>query len=117
MQSLFKCLTIVLPIAIIALSLVPAEFRPETELPHNIEHGAIFALLGAAMVLDYRPRFWVWVALEPVFAAVIEVLQLGAPGRHARLGDFIVDTAAVLLGSAAAVLTCSRPQTRKGAGM
>ena len=85
MQSLFKCLTIGLLMAITVLSLVPAEFRPETGLPHNIEHGAIFALLGGAMVLGYRLRFWAWVTLGPLFAAVIEVLQLGVPGRHARL--------------------------------
>ena len=68
MQSLFKCLTVVLLLAILVLSLMPAEFRPETGLPHNIEHGGIFALLGGAMVLGYRPRFWAWVTLGPLFA-------------------------------------------------
>ena len=112
MQSLFKCLTVVLLLAILVLSLVPAEFRPETGLPHNIEHGGIFALLGTAMVLGYRPRFWAWVTLGPLFAAVIEILQLGVPGRHARLSDFLVDAGAVLLGSACAVFLLKIQQTR-----
>jgi hypothetical protein len=58
MQSLLKGLTVGLLAAIIVLSLVPAEFRPETGLPHNIEHAGIFTLLGGAMVLGYRPHFW-----------------------------------------------------------
>jgi VanZ family protein len=98
-------------VAIIALSLVPVEFRPETGLPHNIEHGAIFALLGGAMVLGYRLRFWVWVTLGPLFAAVIEVLQLGVPGRHARLNDFLVDAGAVLLGSVCGIFLLRIQQT------
>ena len=104
-QSLFKCLTVGCLIAIIVLSLVPAEYRPETGAPHNIEHSAIFALLGASMILGYRIRFWAWVTLGPLFAVVIEVLQLGVPGRHARLSDFLVDAGGVLLGSAFAVLS------------
>jgi VanZ family protein len=99
-------------VAIIVLSLVPAEFRPETGLPHNIEHGPIFALLGGAMVLGYRMRFWAWVTLGPLFAAVIEVLQLGVPGRHARLSDFLVDAGTVLLGSACAIFLLKIQQTR-----
>jgi VanZ family protein len=55
------------------------------------------------MVLGYRMRFWAWVTLGPLFAAVIEVLQLGVPGRHARLSDFLVDAGTVLLGSACAI--------------
>jgi membrane associated rhomboid family serine protease len=111
MQSLFKCLTVLLLVAIIALSLVPVEFRPETGLPHNIEHGAIFALLGGAMVLGYRLRFWAWVTLGPLFAAVIEVLQLGVPGRHARLSDLLVENAAILLGSGCAIFLLQIQQT------
>jgi hypothetical protein len=110
-QSLFKCLTVALLVAIIVLSLVPAEFRPETGLPHNIEHAGIFALLGGVMVLGYRMRFWVWVTLGPLFAAVIETLQLGVPGRHARLSDFLVDAGAVLLGSACAIFLLKIQQT------
>jgi membrane associated rhomboid family serine protease len=112
LQSPFKCLTIVLLMAIIVLSLVPAEFRPEPGLPHNIEHGAIFALLGGAMVLGYRLRFSAWVTLGPLFAALIEVLQLGVPGRHARLSDFLVDAGTVLLGSACAIFLLKIQQTR-----
>jgi membrane associated rhomboid family serine protease len=112
MESLFKCLTVGLLMAIIVLSFVPAGFRPQTGLPHNLEHGVIFALLGAAMVLGYRIRFWTWMTLGPLFAAVIEVLQLGVPGRHAKLSDFFIDAGGVLLGSACAFLLLRIRQIR-----
>ena len=64
------------------------------------------------MVPGYRMRFWAWVTLGPLFAGVIEVLQLGVPGRHARLSDFLVDTGAVLLGSACAVFLLKIQQMR-----
>lgn len=103
-QLLFKCLAIALLIAIVVLSVVPAELRPDTDVPHDIEHGAIFALFGVALVLGYRLRFWTWVMLGPLFAAAIELAQLYIPGRHSRLSDFLVDAAGVLLGSECAVL-------------
>ena len=112
MRPLFKCLTVALLLAIIALSVVPAEFRPETGAPHYIEHSAIFSLLGASTILGYRIRFWAWVTLGPLFAAAIEVAQLGVPGRHSRLSDFFVDAGGVLLGSACAVLLLKVRQTR-----
>jgi VanZ family protein len=103
-QPLFKCLAIALLIAIVVLSVVPAELRPDTDVPHDIEHGAIFALFGVALVLGYRLRFLTWVMLGPLFAAAIELAQLYIPGRHSRLSDFLVDAAGVLLGSVCAVL-------------
>jgi|ERR1700688_1321736 len=104
MRPLFKCLTVGLLIAITVLSVVPPEYRLETGAPHDIEHAAIFLLFGVSMVLGYRMRFWAWVTSGPLFTAIIEVAQLGVPGRHARLSDFLVDAGAVLLGSACAVL-------------
>jgi hypothetical protein len=103
-QPLFKCLAVGLLLAIFVLSVVPAEIRPETGVPHDLEHSAIWALPGALMVLGYRMRFWVWATLGPLFAAAIEVVQIGIPGRHARLEDFLVDAGSILLGSACAAL-------------
>lgn len=103
-QPLFKCLAVALLIAIAVLSLVPAEFRPDTGAPHDIEHGAIFALFGLALVLGFRLRLWTWVMLGPLFAAAIELAQLYVPGRHSRLSDFLVDAAGALIGSLCAAL-------------
>lgn len=112
MRPLFKCLTVGLLIAITVLSVVPPEFRPETGAPYDIEHAAIFLLLGVSMVLGYRMRFWAWLTLGPLFAATIEVAQLGVPGRHSRLSDFLFDAGGVLLGSACAVLLLKIAQAR-----
>jgi VanZ family protein len=47
---------------------------------------------------------------------VIEILQFWAPGRHARLSDFVVDALAACAGLAVAaaldwVISRNRPQT------
>jgi VanZ family protein len=83
--------------AIVVLSLVPATLRPETGLPHNFEHLAIYWATGLAFALGY--------ALTPllasilvIFSGAVEILQLFVPGRHARLTDFIVDALASLIG-------------------
>ena len=41
---------------IVVLSLVPSELRPETSLPHILEHCLIFAATGAAFGLGYEAR-------------------------------------------------------------
>lgn len=103
-QPLLKCLMVDLLTAILLLSVVPAKLRPDTGAPHDSEHGVIFAFLGAAMVLRYRMRIWIWIILGPLFAAAIEVIQIGIPDRHARLEDFLVDAGTILLGSGCATL-------------
>lgn len=100
----FKLLTIGLLIAICVISLVPAGYRPETSASHDLEHFGVFALFGAALVLGYRPRIWVCVALALLFAGLVELAQIGIPSRHARLSDFLIDAAGSLLGSICAVL-------------
>lgn len=84
--------------AIVVLSLVPAELRPETGAPHFLEHFMIYAATGFAFGLAYgrRPS---WVALWLViFCGCVETMQLFVPSRHARLGDFVVDSIAICAG-------------------
>jgi VanZ family protein len=90
--------------AIVVLSLVPPWLRPETGAPHDLEHFAIFAATGVAFGLGYGRRYGL-VAIELViFAGAIELAQFFAPGRHARLSDFIVDASAACIGLAAALV-------------
>ena len=103
-RLLFKILTLGLLVAVLALSVVPPELRPVTEAPHDVEHFAIFVVLGGAAVLGYSLTFRVWIIGGPLYAAFIEIIQLVVPGRHARLSDFVVDAAAVLIGSCCAAL-------------
>jgi len=82
---------------IVVLSLVPATLRPETSLPHSVEHFAIFWATGVAFAVGYSLTPLLAVLLVG-FSGVVEVLQLFMPGRHARLSDFIVDALASLIG-------------------
>jgi VanZ family protein len=87
---------------IVVLSLVPPAFRPETDLPHHLEHTVIFAATGLAFGLGYGLRNGLVMIALLVFTGTIELAQLMVPGRHARLSDFTVDAAAVCFGLLAA---------------
>jgi VanZ family protein len=91
-------------IAIAALSLVASSLRPVTALPHDLEHAAIFAITGLMLGLGYPNRIQLQMSAMIVFAAVIELAQLYAPGRHARMIDFVVDALAACLGVACAAI-------------
>jgi hypothetical protein len=88
--------------AITVLSLVPVRLRPETGTPHNFEHFAIFCATGLAFSIGYpgnRPNLTVRLV---IFAGAIEVAQLFVSERHARIGDFVVDASALVIGVALA---------------
>lgn len=96
--------------AIVVLSLVPAGLRPETGLPHKLEHFLIFAITGAAFGLSYEPRRGLLTLQLMTFAAIIEIAQRFVPSRHARLSDFLIDAIAIAGGSmAAALMRQARP--------
>jgi VanZ family protein len=92
----------VLALAIVILSIVPAEFRPQTSMPHQFEHFAIFFATGVAFMCGYSQRALKVAIALVVFAGMIEIVQIYVPGRHARLSDFIVDAAALCAGLALA---------------
>jgi VanZ family protein len=83
-----------LAVAIIVLSLVPPSLRPETDLPHDLEHFAIFVATGVAFGVGYIRRPGLVMISLMIFAGAIELAQIVVPGRHARLSDFIVDALA-----------------------
>jgi hypothetical protein len=89
--------------AIVALSVVPPGLRPETGTSHHLEHFIIFAATGLAFGLGYRKHSLV-APLLVAFSGGIEIAQLFVPGRHARLGDFVIDTLAACFGLLAAIL-------------
>ena len=97
-----------LVLIITALSLVPPGLRPETSAPHVLEHAAIFAATGAAFGFGYNQRPYLGLVGLIIFAAVIELAQLAAPGRHARLGDFIIDAVASCASAAVAAIIVAR---------
>ena len=88
----------VLTLGIVALTIVPPFLRPETGVPRNFEHLAIFLLTGTAFGVGYPRREYILCTLAISFSAFIEFSQLVVPGRHARLSDFIVDALCACVG-------------------
>jgi hypothetical protein len=83
--------------AIAFATLGPAERRPHSNLGQNGEHA-----LGLAFALAYRRSRLLTAMFVVGYTGLIEILQLWAPGRHARLEDFVVDALAACLGIALA---------------
>jgi VanZ family protein len=88
--------------AIAFATLGPAEQRPHSTLGQNGEHALAFVLLGLAFGLAHTRNRLHTAAFVIAFTGLIEVLQFLAPGRHARLEDFVVDALAASLGLAGA---------------
>jgi VanZ family protein len=84
--------------AIVALTVVPPGLRPITAFPHGIEHAFTFLAVGILFGMAYIEREWILGIGVVVFCAAIEILQLYVPGRHARISDFVIDSAAGIAG-------------------
>jgi VanZ family protein len=83
---------------IVVLTVVPPSLRPTTDAPHDIEHAAAFLSTGVLFGLAYAGRERILSIGAVVFCAMIEILQLYVPGRHARWIDFAVDALATVFG-------------------
>jgi VanZ family protein len=83
---------------IVILSVVPPGLRPDTSAPHDLEHFIVFWTVGALFRLGYSLQSNLLAMLFVIFAGFVEILQLLAPGRHARLSDFLVDALAMCIG-------------------
>jgi VanZ family protein len=98
----------ILALLILLLSVVPARLRPETDIPHNLEHFAIFFVTGIAFACGYGQKVLEVAIALIAFSGVIEIVQFYVPGRHARLSDFLVDAAALCIGVAVASFAGAR---------
>jgi hypothetical protein len=79
-------------LAIIVLSVVPADDRPASGVGQGLDHFTAFALVGAAFAIGYRFSLIRLLVLAVLFCGGIELLQAPLPTRHARVGDFLVDS-------------------------
>jgi VanZ family protein len=61
-------------------------------------------IAGVALELGYPGRIARRMVTVIAFAGAVEIAQLFAPGRHARLIDFVVDAAAACAGVALAAV-------------
>jgi VanZ family protein len=84
--------------AIVVLTVVPPNLRPTTDAPHDVEHAAAFLITGVLFGLACPGREWILSIGAVLFGAMIEILKLYVPGRHARGIDFVVDASAALAG-------------------
>jgi VanZ family protein len=103
MTMIFRVLAWSLAAATSFVTLGPPAFRPHASvLGQDGEHTLAFLLLGMAFGLAYTRNRLLTAAIAVGLIGLIEILQLWAPGRHARLEDFLVDALAACVGLAAA---------------
>ena len=97
-RIVFQVIAWALAAAIVFLSIGPASTRPVTGAGQNFEHLTIFLATGMAFGLGYPSRLrFLFVAMF-AFSGAVEIAQMMAPGRHARLSDFVTDATASCLG-------------------
>ena len=102
MTILLRLFAWCLAAAIAFATLGPATQRPQSNLGQNGEHALAFVLLGVAFGLAYTRSRLVTATFVIAYTGLIEIMQLWAPGRHARLADFVVDALAACIGLALA---------------
>ena len=102
MTIFIRTLAWCLAAAVAFATLGPPYYRPHTDLGQNAEHAIAFILIGLAFGLAYTRTWLLTTLVAVVMTGVIEILQFWAPGRHARLMDFVVDALAACVGLAAA---------------
>jgi VanZ family protein len=82
------------------LSLVPGEMRPHSGLPGQAEHFLAYFLVSVALCI--QKRGWInrsaLVAAVCLYAAVLEILQIWIPGRHAQFRDFAASASGAIGG-------------------
>jgi VanZ family protein len=78
-------------LAIIVLSVVPADDRPVTGIGQLFEHLTAYALVAGVFSIGYRFSLSWTLLLAFLFCGGIELFQVPLPTRHARVSDFIID--------------------------
>ena len=102
MTTVLRIIAWLLAAAAAFATLGPPEFRPQSHLGRHEEHALAFALIGLAFGLAYARHRLLISVIAVVVTGTIEILQMWTPGRHARLGDFVIDAVAACAGIAIA---------------
>jgi VanZ family protein len=116
MTTILRLIAWGLAAAVTFATLGPPRYRPHADLGQNGEHALAFVLVGLAFGLAYRKSRLMTALIGVTLTGAIEVLQFWAPGRHARMADFVVDATAACAGIALAaalewIANRKRPQT------
>jgi VanZ family protein len=113
MTIILRIIAWLLAAAVTFATLGPPSYRPHSSLSQDGEHALAFILIGVAFGLAYTEHRLRVSVIAVIMIGVIEILQFWAPGRHARLEDFVVDALTACLGLAvAAALDWSRQRLR-----
>jgi VanZ family protein len=104
MTTILRLFAWLLAAAVTFATLGPPRFRPHSNLGQDGEHAFAFVLIGLAFGLAYPRHRLLTSVIAVVMIGVVELLQLWAPGRHARLEDFVVDALAACIGMAVAAV-------------
>ncbi|KJC41222.1 antibiotic resistance protein VanZ [Bradyrhizobium sp. LTSP849] len=102
MSLLVRSFAWLLAAAVTFATLGPPSLRPHSDLGQDGEHALAFILVGLAFGLAYRQRRLAVAAIAVALIGLLELMQFWAPGRHARLEDFLVDAATACVGFALA---------------
>ncbi len=102
MTIFLRLIAWMLAVAVTFVTLSPPQFRPHAHLGQNGEHALAFILVGLSFGFAYRHNRLLIAPVAVVMTGAIEILQFWAPGRHARLSDFVVDALAACAGLAMA---------------
>jgi VanZ family protein len=114
MNIVLRLLAWALAAAVAFATLGPPSLRPHSDLGQDGEHAFAFILVGLAFGVAYSRNRLLTTAIAIVLIGALEILQFWAPGRHARLEDFVVDASAAGVGLAmAAVLDWMIKRTRR----
>lgn len=100
MKKIFQIVAWLLIAATTFATLGPPEFRPHSALGQDGEHALAFVLVGLAVGAAYPRRPLLTALIAVALTGMLELLQFLAPGRHARLEDFIVDALTLCVGMA-----------------
>ena len=98
MTIILRIIAWLLAAAVTFATLGPPSYRPHSHLGQDGEHAFAFILIGVAFGLAYTEYRLRTAVIAVTMIGLIEILQFWAPGRHARLEDFIVDALAACLG-------------------
>jgi VanZ family protein len=95
---LFRLFAWLLAAAVTFATLGPPHLRPHSDLGQDGEHVLAFVLIGLAFGSAYNQSRLLTSLTAVLMIGVLEILQLWAPGRHARIEDFVVDALAACFG-------------------
>jgi VanZ family protein len=98
MTTFLRIIAWLLAAAVTFATLGPPGLRPHANLGQDGEHALAFVLVGLAFGAAYPRNRLLVTVLAVAGIGLIEILQFWAPGRHARLEDFVVDALTASVG-------------------